>query len=142
MQIRKREWNEQGSLLKTRINTKLAVYQAAVKLKISCLSSLHSDGKSMKRLYYGAVALLIDAAEACVQSVWQKLKACEELFNSLLLGVAGIAIARGGQPLRILLIRLKPIVLIVCGQVRTFQLKHAFHLTFDMRFCYLFIYLF
>ncbi|KAK4284694.1 hypothetical protein QN277_001489 [Acacia crassicarpa] len=121
LRIRKREWNEQGSDLKDRINTKLSVYQAAVKLKTKCLSSLDSDGKSVKRLVYGAVALLIDAAEACLLSVWRKLKTCEELFGSLLLGVAEIAIARGGQPLRILLIRLKPIVLTVCAQADTWR---------------------
>ncbi|XP_054785436.1 phosphatidylinositol 4-kinase alpha 1 isoform X1 [Prosopis cineraria] len=121
LRIRKREWNEQGSLLKARINTKLSVYQAAVKLKTKSLSLLDADGKSVKRLVYGAVALLIDAAEACLLSVWRKLKTCEELFGSLLLGVAEIAIARGGQPLRILLIRLKPIVLTVCAQADTWS---------------------
>ncbi|KAF7810902.1 phosphatidylinositol 4-kinase alpha 1 [Senna tora] len=116
LRIRKREWNEQGSLLKARINTKLSVYRAAVGLQINSLSALDSDGKSAKRVVYGAVALLIDAAEACLLSVWRKLKTCEELFSSLLLGVAQIAASRGGQPLRILLIRLKPIVLTVCAQ--------------------------
>lgn len=132
LQIRKREWNEQGSLLKARINSKLSVYQAAVGLKIKSLSALDSDGKSVKRLVYGAVALLIDAAEACLLSVWRKLKACEELFSSLLLGVAQIAASRGGQPLRILLIRLKPIVLTVCAQVQLFQLSIC--ISFDIQF--------
>ncbi|CAH2077348.1 unnamed protein product [Thlaspi arvense] len=36
-------------------------------------------------------------------------KACEELFGSLLSGIAKIAVARGGQPLDVLLIRLKPL---------------------------------
>lgn len=123
LQIRKRDWHEQGSLLKARINTKLSVYKAAVNLKIKSLSALDSDSRSVKRLVYEAVAILIDAAEACLLSGWRKLRSCEELFSSLLLGVAHIAIARGGQPLRILLIRLKPIVLNVCAQVRfvTFQ---------------------
>ena len=86
-------------------------------LKIKSLSALDSDSRSVKRLVYEAVAILIDAAEACLLSGWRKLRSCEELFDSLLLGVGQIAIARGGQPLRILLIRLKPIVLNVCAQV-------------------------
>ncbi|XP_057436826.1 phosphatidylinositol 4-kinase alpha 1 [Lotus japonicus] len=121
LKIRKRDWHEQGSLLKTRINTKLSVYKAAVRLKIRSLSALDSDSRSVKRLVYEAVAILIDAAEACLLSGWRKMKTCEELFSSLLLGVAQIAIARGGQPLRILLIRLKPIVLNVCAQPYTWS---------------------
>ncbi|KAJ7978384.1 phosphatidylinositol 4-kinase alpha 1-like [Quillaja saponaria] len=121
LKIRKRDWNEQGSLLKHRINTKLSVYQAAVRLIIKSLASLDSDGKSTKRLVYEAVALLIDAAEACLLSVWRKLRVCEELFASLLLGVAQIAVSRGGQPLRVLLIRLKPIVLTVSAQGDTWS---------------------
>ncbi|XP_024635138.1 phosphatidylinositol 4-kinase alpha 1 isoform X3 [Medicago truncatula] len=116
LKIRKRDWHEQGSSLKARINTKLSVYKAAVSMKIKSLSALGSDSRSVKRLVYEAVAILIDAAEACLLSGWRKLRTCEELFGSLLLGVAQIAIARGGQPLRILLIRLKPIVLNVCAQ--------------------------
>ncbi|XP_027354041.1 phosphatidylinositol 4-kinase alpha 1 isoform X3 [Abrus precatorius] len=109
LKIRKRDWHDQGSLLKARINTKLSVYKAAVNLKIKSLSALDSDSRSVKRLVYETVAILIDAAEACLLSGWRKLRSCEELFNSLLHGVAQIAISRGGQPLRILLIRLKPI---------------------------------
>ncbi|KAI5402557.1 phosphatidylinositol 4-kinase alpha 1 [Lathyrus oleraceus] len=121
LKIRKRDWHEQGSSLKARINTKLSVYKAAVSMKIKSLSALDSDSRSVKRLVYEAVAILIDAAEACLLSGWRKLKTCEELFSSLLLGVAQIAIARGGQPLRILLIRLKPIVLNVCAQPETWS---------------------
>ncbi|KAL1309165.1 hypothetical protein HN51_051848 [Arachis hypogaea] len=121
LKIRKREWHEQGSLLKARINTKLLVYKAAVRLQIKCLSVLDSDARSVKRLVYEAVAILIDAAEACLLSGWRKLRTCEDLFSSLLMGVTQIAIARGGQPLRILLIRLKPIVLNVCAQADTWS---------------------
>lgn len=134
VQIRKRDWHEQGSLLKTRINTKLSVYKAAVRLKIRSLSALDSDSRSVKRLVYEAVAILIDAAEACLLSGWRKMKTCEELFSSLLLGVAQIAIARGGQPLRILLIRLKPIVLNVCAQVHFGYLSIlCFHCCFSIQ---------
>lgn len=73
--------------------------------------------KSTKRLLLETLALMIDAAEACLLSVWRKLRICEELFSCLLSGVAQIAIARGGQLLRVLLIRLKPLVLTACAQV-------------------------
>lgn len=116
-QIRKRDWTEQGPHLKARINTKLNVYQAAAWMQVRSLTSLDSDGKSSKKLLLETLALLIDAAEACLYSVWRKLKSCEELFASLLNGISLIAVTRGGQLLRILLIRLKPLVLSTCAQV-------------------------
>lgn len=118
-QIRKRDWSEQGQLLKARINTKLSVFQATAKLKLKSLGSLDSDGKSSKRLFLSTLALLVDAAEACLCSVWRKLRICEELFSSLLSGISQIALTRGGQLLRVLLIRLKPLVLATCAQVHT-----------------------
>lgn len=117
MQIKKRDWSEQGSVLKARINTKLLVYQAAARLKMKTVASLDFDGKPAKKLIFETFALLMDAAEACLLSVWRKLRICEELFSSLLTGLAQVAVARGGQPLRVLLIRLKPLVLTVCAQV-------------------------
>lgn len=119
LKIRKRDWTEQGSLLKIRINTKLSVYQAAARLQIKSLTSLDSDGKSSKRLLHGTLALLIEAAEACLFSVWRKLRICEELFSSLLAGISQIAVTRGGQLLRVLLIRFKPLVLTICAQAET-----------------------
>lgn len=116
-QIRKRDWSEQGQLLKARINTKLSVFQATAKLKIKSLGSLDSDGKSSKKLLLSTLLLLVDAAEACLCSVWRKLRICEELFSSLLSGSSQIAITRGGQLLRVLLIHLKPLVLATCSQV-------------------------
>ncbi|CAN1255641.1 Phosphatidylinositol 4-kinase alpha 1 [Linum perenne] len=121
LKIRKRDWNEQGQQLKTRVNSKLSVYQAAVRMKIRSLSSLDADGKTFKRLVLETLALLIDAAEACLLSVWRKLRICEELFKSLLAGIAQIAVNRGGQPLRVLLIRLKPLVLTACAQADTWD---------------------
>ncbi|KAF8390317.1 hypothetical protein HHK36_024842 [Tetracentron sinense] len=119
LKIRKRDWTEQGALLKARINTKLSVFQAAVHLQIISLASIDSDGKSSKRLLLETLALLIDAAEACLLSVWRKLRICEDLFSSLLSGIAQIAVTRGGQLLRVLLIRLKPLVLATCAQADT-----------------------
>lgn len=119
-QIRKRDWNEHGALLKARINMKLSVYQAAAKLTLSCLACYETDVKSAKKLAHETLALLMDAAEACLLSVWRKMRVCEELFSSLLSELAQIAVKRGGQALRILLIRLKPVVLTVCAQVHIF----------------------
>ncbi|KAJ9152673.1 hypothetical protein P3X46_026216 [Hevea brasiliensis] len=116
LKIRKRDWTEQGQLLKSRVNAKLSVYQAACRMKLKCLASIDADGKTSKRLVLETLALMIDAAEACLLSVWRKLRSCEELFSSLLTGTAHIAVSKGGQPLRVLLIRLKPLVLTACAQ--------------------------
>lgn len=116
-QIRKRDWSEQGQLLKVRIHKKLSVYQAAARLQIKTLASLDTEGKSSKRLLHGALALLIESAEACLFSVWRKLRACEELFGCLLSGICQAAAIRGGQLLRVLLIRFKPLVVATCTQV-------------------------
>lgn len=125
LQIRKSDWSDQGQHLKVRINTKLSVYQAASRLQIKTLSSLDSDAKSSKRLLHGALALLIEAAEACLLSMWRKLRACEELFSSLLLGISQAAAARSGQLLRVLLIRFKPLVLATCARVCWYLLHVA-----------------
>ncbi|CAM8929529.1 unnamed protein product [Rhodiola kirilowii] len=117
--IRKRDCIEQGPHLKARIITKLNVYQAAAWLQVKSLTSLDSDGKSLKQLLLETLALLIDAAEACLCSVWRKLNSCEELFASLLAGIALIIVTQGRQLLRILLIRLKPLVLSTCSQAGT-----------------------
>ncbi|TYI88115.1 hypothetical protein E1A91_D04G184400v1 [Gossypium mustelinum] len=119
LKIRKRDWTEQGPLLKSRVNAKLSVYQAAVRMQIRSLLSLEADAKTSKKLVLETLALLIDAAEACIISVWRKLRVCEELFSTLLSGIVQIAVSRGGQPLRILLIRLKPLVLAACMQADT-----------------------
>ncbi|KAK6946221.1 Phosphatidylinositol 3-/4-kinase, catalytic domain, partial [Dillenia turbinata] len=125
LKIRKRDWTEQGQQLKARINTKLSVYQAAGRLKIKTVSSLDQEGKSSKKLLLETLALLMDAAEACLLSVWRKLRMCEELFCSLLAGISQIAVTRGGQLLRILLIRLKPLVLTTCAQAETWGSKQG-----------------
>ncbi|GLT58161.1 hypothetical protein SLA2020_310800 [Shorea laevis] len=119
LKIKKRDWNDQGSLLKARINAKLSLYQAAARMKIQSIASLDLDGKTSKRLILETLALLIDAAESCLLSVWRKLRVCEELFSCLLSGITQVATTRGGQPLRVLLIRLKPLVLTACAQADT-----------------------
>lgn len=86
-------------------------------MQIKSLISLDSDGKSSKDLLRRTLALLLDAAEACIVSLWRKLKKCEELFSTLLSGISQIAVSRGGQLLRVLLIPLKPLVLTTCAQV-------------------------
>nr|GLL33491.1 phosphatidylinositol 4-kinase alpha 1-like [Ipomoea trifida] len=90
-------------------------------LKIKTLSYLDSDAKSSKRLLHGALALLVEAAEACLLSMWRKLRACEELFSTLLFGISQAAAARSGQLLRVLLIRFKPLVLATCARGDTWS---------------------
>ncbi|XP_074313304.1 phosphatidylinositol 4-kinase alpha 1 [Silene latifolia] len=119
LKIRKRDWTEHGQLLKGRVHVKLSVFQAAARLMIKSLTSLDSDPKSTKRLLLETLALMIDAAESCLISVWRKMKICEELFSCLLSVVSQVAIARGGQLLRVLLIRLKQLVLTACAQADT-----------------------
>ncbi|CAK9156560.1 unnamed protein product [Ilex paraguariensis] len=116
LKIRKRDRTEQGQLLKVGINKKLSVYQAATRLQINSLSSVDLDGKSSKRLLHGTLALLIEAAEACLFSVWRKLRICDELFGLLFVGISQIALTRCRQLLRVLLIRFKPLVLSTCAQ--------------------------
>lgn len=119
-QSRRRDWNDQDAALKTRVNAKLFVYQAAANLKIKSLTSLETDRKTSKRLVLETVTLLLDAADACLTSAWRKMKACEELFSSLLSGIAKMAAGKGGHPPRGLFIRLKLLVLAVCAQVILF----------------------
>ncbi|KAL4281053.1 hypothetical protein GQ457_03G003850 [Hibiscus cannabinus] len=109
LKVRKRDWTEQGQNLKSKINAKLSVYRAAARMQIKSLVSLDVDAKTSKKLVLETLALLIDAADACLLSQWRKLRACENLFTSLLSGIAQVAVSRGGQPLRVLLIRLKPL---------------------------------
>ncbi|XP_019247638.1 PREDICTED: phosphatidylinositol 4-kinase alpha 1-like [Nicotiana attenuata] len=117
----KHDWSGQGQSLKVRINAKLSAYQAAARLQIKILGSLDLDGKSSKCLLRGALELLIGAAEACLCSAWRKLRACEELFNSLLSGISRAAVARDGQMLEFLLVRFKPLVLDTCAQSDTWD---------------------
>ncbi|XP_026381763.1 phosphatidylinositol 4-kinase alpha 1-like isoform X1 [Papaver somniferum] len=119
LKIRKRDWTEQGAALKARINTKLSVYRAAAWVQVKCLASLDPDIKSSKKLLLETLALFIDAAESCLYSIWRKLRICEDLFSSLLSGISQVAVSRGGQLLRVLLIRLKPLVLTTCAQADT-----------------------
>lgn len=126
-QLRKRDWTEQGASLKARINTKLSACQAAASVQIKSLLSLDFDVKAAKIMLRGTLALLLDAAEACILSSWRKLRICEELFSSLLNGIAQVAVTRGGQLLRVLLIRLKPLVLTTCAQVYPYMLSWRFN---------------
>ncbi|XP_019091150.1 PREDICTED: phosphatidylinositol 4-kinase alpha 1-like [Camelina sativa] len=117
LKSRRQDWNTQDPLLKTRVNAKLFVYQAAAQMEIDSLMSLETDGK--KRLILEALTLLIDTAEACFTSLWRNMKACKDLFISMLSGTAKIAAAEAGQPLRLFLTRLKPLILAVCAQPDT-----------------------
>ncbi|PWA36786.1 phosphatidylinositol Kinase, Armadillo-type fold protein [Artemisia annua] len=121
LKIRKNDWTDQGSSLKVRINLKLSVYKAAAKLKVRSHVTSDTEGKTSKKLLHGALALLVEAAEACLYSVWRRLRTCEDLFSSLLDGISKIAFSRGGHLLRVLLIRFKQLVLITCAQAETWE---------------------
>lgn len=117
-QSRRGDWNDQDTVLRNRVNAKLFVYQAAAKMRIKSLMSLEADENTSKRLVLEALTLLLDAADACLTSVWRKMKACKQLFSSLLSGVAKMAAANREHPSPcVLFIRLKPLVLAVCAQV-------------------------
>ncbi|CAN6927714.1 unnamed protein product [Brassica oleracea] len=116
LKSRRQDRNDQDSVLKTRV---LLVYQAAAKMKIKSLLSLETDGKAYKKRAMETFTLLFDAAEACLTSVWRKMKACEELFISLLSGIAEMAVAKGRCLPHGLFVRLKPLVLAVCAQPDT-----------------------
>ncbi|KAJ3672896.1 hypothetical protein LUZ60_006270 [Juncus effusus] len=116
LKIRKRDWREQGAHLKARISTKVSCCQAAINVQIKTLLSLETDSKSSKDVLRRTLALFLDAAESCILSSWRKIRVCEELFSTLLSGISQITVSRGGQLLRVLLIRLKPLVLTTCAQ--------------------------
>ncbi|KAI3901545.1 hypothetical protein MKW92_021504 [Papaver armeniacum] len=119
LKITKRDWKEQGAALKARINTKLSVYKAAAWLQIKCLASLDQDIDSSKKLLLETLALFIDSAESCLYSTWRMLRICEDLFSSLLSGISQVTVSCGSQLLRVLLIRLKPLVLTTCALADT-----------------------
>ncbi|CAA7048445.1 unnamed protein product [Microthlaspi erraticum] len=121
LKSRRRDWNEQDQALKARVNAKLFVYQAAANLKIKSLTSLETDRKTSIRLVLETVTLLLDAADACLTSVWRKMKGCEELFSSLLSGIAKMAAGKGGYPPRGLFNRLKLLALAACAQGSLFE---------------------
>lgn len=116
LKIRKRDWKEQGPQLKSKITAKLSCCQAAIEVQTKGILSLDPDGKASKDALRRVLALLLDAAEACIISSWRKLKICEDLFSTLLYGISQITVSRGGQLLRVLLIPLKPLVLTTCAQ--------------------------
>ncbi|KAK2665282.1 hypothetical protein Ddye_003856 [Dipteronia dyeriana] len=125
LKTKKLDWTEPGQLLKARINAKLCFYQSVGRMNIKILASLDPDGKASKKLVLETLALFLDAADACLRSVWKKLRVCEELFSSLLAGIAQIAVIREGQPLRVLLIRLKALVLNACEQADSWGSSQA-----------------
>lgn len=119
LKIRKCDWLEKGESLKVKINAMLAAYQTTARLQIKVLASLDLNGKSSVRLMHEALHFFIEAAEACLFSMWWKLRACEELFSSLLSGIFHAVVAHDSQMLGFLLKRIKPLVLETCAQEET-----------------------
>ncbi|KAI3946246.1 hypothetical protein MKW92_036691 [Papaver armeniacum] len=87
------------------INTKLSVYKAAAWLQIKCLASL--------------TKILIHPRNFLFILTWRMLRICEDLFSSLLSGISQVTVSCGSQLLRVLLIRLKPLVLTTCALADT-----------------------
>ncbi|KAM3239398.1 hypothetical protein P3L10_014432 [Capsicum annuum] len=119
LKIRKCDWLEKVESLKVKINAMLAAYQTTARLQIKVLASLDLNGKSSVRLMHEALHFFIEAAEACLFSMWWKLRACEELFSSLLSGIFHAVVAHDSQMLGFLLKRIKPLVLETCAQEET-----------------------
>ncbi|KAF3674616.1 Phosphatidylinositol 3- and 4-kinase family protein, ALPHA isoform 3 [Capsicum annuum] len=94
LNIRKCDWLEKVESLKVKINAMLAAYQTTARLQIKVLASLDLNGKS-------------------------SLRACEELFSSLLSGIFHAVVAHDSQMLGFLLKRIKPLVLETCAQEET-----------------------
>ncbi|KAI7980226.1 Phosphatidylinositol 4-kinase alpha 1, partial [Camellia lanceoleosa] len=80
-QIRRMTGMNKEQYLKLESIQKLSVFQAAARLKLKVLHPLIVAGESSKKLLLSTLALLVDNAEACLFSVWRKLRTCEELFQ-------------------------------------------------------------
>lgn len=102
--------------LKAKVNMMFQASQAASVLQIKCITLLDSDGKLLKAALRESLPLLMDAADACISSPWRRSKGCEDLFDSLITGVARVAELYRSQMQRILL-RFKVLVLTACAQV-------------------------
>ena len=79
------------------------------------LVSLDLDGKSSKKLLFETLVLFTEAAEACLQSIWQRM--CEELFSALLVGMTQIAVTQGEKLSRNFRVGLGRLVTTACEQV-------------------------
>lgn len=125
LQIRKREWPVDGVPLLAKMNMKLQASQAAVAVITILLkpetesrpSRSPSDRRSSRIPTQETLALLLDAADACLLSPWRRMRSCEHLFGTLLSGISKVGASRGNQILRILLLRIKSLVLATCSQV-------------------------
>ncbi|KAL3684958.1 hypothetical protein R1sor_002980 [Riccia sorocarpa] len=115
LKIRKRDWTTDVLELKAKVNMMFQASQAATVLLIKCINLLDSDGKLLKIALRESLPLLMDAADASILSPWRRSKTCEELFDSLITGVAHIATLHGSQMQRVLL-RFKVLVLTACAQ--------------------------
>ncbi|BBM99121.1 phosphatidylinositol 4-kinase A [Marchantia polymorpha subsp. ruderalis] len=118
LKVRKREWAADVPELKTKVNVMFQASQAASILQIKCISMLEKDGKLLKAALRESLPLLMDAADGCISSPWRRSKGCEELFDSLITGVAHVASLHRSQMQRILL-RFKVLVLTACAQANT-----------------------
>lgn len=125
LKIRKREWPVDIVPLFAKMNMKLQASQAAVTV-INILLKSETEGRpskspadrrSSRRPTQETLALLLDAADACLLSPWRKMRSCEHLFGTLLYGISTAGASQGNQMLRVLLLRIKSLVLATCSQV-------------------------
>lgn len=119
LKIRRRDWPGDGVALKMKMNLKLQACQAASAVLVKCDLFSNPDPKLRSPLRE-TLSLLLDAADACIGSLWRKLSQCEQLFDKLLGGVAEVAAADSTQVSRILL-RIKTLALATCAQADTWE---------------------
>lgn len=116
LKLRRRDRLDDRFLSIWKINAKLQVSQAASTVYTKCFLLSKVDGEGPGNSLREALALLLDAADACVVSPWRRLKASEDLFDCLLHGLVSAAALCGSQFLKVLLLRLKTLVLDTCAQ--------------------------
>jgi phosphatidylinositol 4-kinase len=129
LKTRKREWPVEGNTLLSKMSLKLQASEAAVAV-IAILLRSETEGRPSKSTVgertsrsskQEALVLLLDAAEACLFSLWRRMRSCENLLGTLLSGIAKAGASQGYKMLRVLLLRMKSLVLATCSQAEGYQ---------------------
>mgnify|MGYP000370806449 CR=1 FL=1 len=117
MQLRKRDWPAEESVLKPKIHAKLQIGKAASSVYTKSFLSLKLEGRVGKHALRETLGILIDISDACTVSPWRRLRSCEDLFACTLGNLLDIISLCGSQDLKGVLFRLKSLVLATCAQV-------------------------
>ncbi|KAJ7560134.1 hypothetical protein O6H91_04G115500 [Diphasiastrum complanatum] len=125
LKVRKRELPMGGVSLEAKMSWKLQVSQAAAVVQTKCFLITGSQEKSFRNLPRDTFVLLFDVADACIVSSWRRTKACETLFETLLISIAEIFAVHGNQMLPLLLHRFKMLVLSTCAYVDTWGTRQG-----------------